>query len=38
MPLTHSPSAASGVVLGRSSNGWSEWTDDAGRTLDQLER
>ncbi len=34
----NSPSAASGVVLGRSSNGWSEWTDDAGRTLDQLER
>lgn len=33
-----SPSAASGVVLGRSSNGWSEWTDGEGNSLDDLER
>ena len=34
----NSPSAAAGVVLGRSSNGWREWTDEEGRTLDQIER
>jgi hypothetical protein len=34
----NSPSAASGVVLGRSSNGWREWRDAEGRTLDDLER
>jgi len=34
----NSPSAASGVVLGRSSNGWREWKDKKGRTLDELER
>lgn len=34
----NSPSAASGVVLGRSSNGWNEWTDEKGQTLDDLER
>jgi len=34
----NSPSAASGVVLGRSSNGWREWKDAEGRTLDELER
>jgi len=33
----NSPSAA-GVVLGRSSNGWREWTDAESRTLDELER
>lgn len=34
----NSPSAAAGVVLGRSSNGWREWVDEDGRTLDQIER
>ena len=33
-----SPSGAAGVVLGRSSNGWREWKDPEGRTLDELER
>lgn len=30
-----SPSAASCFVLGRSSNGWTEWKDKQGNTLDQ---
>jgi len=34
----NSPSGAAGVVLGWSSNGWREWVDEAGRTLDELER
>jgi len=25
-------------VLGRSSNGWRDWTDREGRTLDEIER
>lgn len=36
--LFRSPSGASDVVLGRSSNGWMEWRDSAGRTLDALKR
>jgi len=31
--LFSSPSAAAGVVLGRSANGWIEWKDHLGRTL-----
>lgn len=31
--LFSSPSAAAGVVLGRSANGWQEWKDRIGRTL-----
>mgnify|MGYP002760910533 CR=1 FL=1 len=34
----NSPSGAAGVVLGRSSNGWRDWVDGDGRTLDELER
>jgi hypothetical protein len=34
----NSPSGAASVVLGRSSNGWREWVDDQGRSLDELER
>lgn len=34
----NSPSAAAGVVLGRSSNGWREWKNEDGRSLDDLER
>lgn len=33
-----SPSAASCVVLGRSSNGWKEWKDHEGKTLDEVKR
>ncbi|MEM1126747.1 MAG: GIY-YIG nuclease family protein [Bacteroidota bacterium] len=33
-----SPSAAAGAVLGRTANGWVEWKDAAGRTLDEIER
>jgi hypothetical protein len=36
--LFKSPSGASDVLLGRSSNGWVEWKDAAGVTLDQLKR
>lgn len=34
----NSPSGAAGVVLGRSANGWREWVDGDGRTLDERER
>jgi hypothetical protein len=33
-----SPSGAAGVVLGRQANGWREWTDADGQSLDELER
>lgn len=33
----NSPSAAAGVLLGRSANGLSEWVDDHGRTLREIE-
>lgn len=33
-----SPSGAAGAVLGRSSNGWAEWKDSAGISLDAIER
>lgn len=36
--LFNSPSGAALMVLGRSANGWREWTDRHGRTLDDLER
>lgn len=36
--LFKSPSAASATVLGRSSNGWIEWKDKNGQTLDELLR
>jgi hypothetical protein len=36
--LFKSPSRAALAVLGRSSNGWVEWKDKDGRTLDQLKR
>lgn len=36
--LFRSPSGAASVVLGRNSNGWLEWRDSAGRTLDALKR
>ncbi|WP_242220356.1 DUF4357 domain-containing protein [Bacillus cereus group sp. BfR-BA-01380] len=33
-----SPSAAAAAVLGRRANGWTEWKDEAGKTLDELKR
>lgn len=33
--LFKSPSAASGFVLGRRSNGWTDWKDEKGKTLDE---
>lgn len=36
--LFNSPSAASGFVLGRSSNGWEAWKLRNGQTLHELER
>lgn len=33
-----SPSAASSVILGRSSNGWTEWKNKEGKTLDEIKR
>lgn len=36
--LFKSPSAASATVLGRSSNGWIEWKDQQGKTMDELLR
>jgi hypothetical protein len=33
-----SPSAASDMVCGASTNGWEEWRDEAGRTLDGVYR
>jgi len=34
----NSPSTAGGVVLGRSTNGWTQWKDKNGITLDKLKR
>lgn len=36
--LFGSPSAASGFVLARSSNGWTEWRDMNGKTLHEIKR
>jgi hypothetical protein len=33
-----SPSAASDMIKGNSSNGWIEWKNKAGKTLDELKR
>jgi hypothetical protein len=33
-----SPSTAAAVVLGRSANGWTEWKDAEGKTLDEVKR
>jgi hypothetical protein len=33
-----SPSTAAAVVLGRSANGWTEWKDKNGKTLDEVVR
>ena len=31
-----SPSGASGLVLGRPSNGWADWTDAEGHSLNSV--
>lgn len=36
--IFNSPSTAGGVVLGRSTNGWVQWKDKNGKTLDELKR
>ncbi|GGF86928.1 MULTISPECIES: GIY-YIG nuclease family protein [Cysteiniphilum] len=36
--LFNSPSAASAVCLGSSSNGWNDWKDSSGKTLNENER
>lgn len=36
--LFSTPSGASDAVLGRNSNGWKEWKDAQGRTLDEVKR
>lgn len=36
--LFKSPSAAAATVLGRRANGWKEWKDKNGKTLDELKR
>ena len=33
-----SPSAASTIILARSSNGWTDWKNKQGKTLDELKR
>jgi len=34
----NSPSAAAAVVVGRSANGWTQWKNKEGKTLDELKR
>jgi hypothetical protein len=36
--LFNSPSMASAFLTGKGSNGWIDWKDETGRTLDELER
>jgi len=36
--LFKSPSAAAGQVLARSANGWTEWKNKNGKTLDKIKR
>jgi hypothetical protein len=36
--LVNSPSMAAIILMGRRANGWTEWRDEAGRTLDELKR
>lgn len=33
-----SPSTAGGVILGRSTNGWTKWRNTCGKTLDEMKR
>lgn len=36
--IFNSPSTAGGVILGRSTNGWTKWKNSTGKTLDVLKR
>ena len=36
--IFNSPSAAAGAILARRANGWKEWKDKAGKTIDELKR
>lgn len=36
--LFGTPSGAAGVVVGSAANGWTEWKNDKGITLDELKR
>lgn len=36
--LLSSVSSAAAIVLGRRANGWLEWKNQNGKTLDELER
>ncbi|OIQ27152.1 MAG: hypothetical protein BM564_13355 [Bacteroidetes bacterium MedPE-SWsnd-G2] len=36
--IFNSPSAAAGTILARRANGWKEWKDNSGKTLDELKR
>lgn len=36
--IFNSPSTAGGVILGRSTNGWTKWKNKEGKTLDELKR
>lgn len=36
--LCSSPSTAAAVVLGRPANGWIEWKDENGKTLNDVYR
>lgn len=36
--LFSSPSAAAGVIMGRSINGWTSWKNVEGKTMDEVMR
>ena len=36
--LFNSPSAAATAIMARQANGWTEWVDESGRTLDEVVR
>lgn len=36
--IFRSPSAASDIIMGRSTNGWTSWKDNGGATLDENKR
>ncbi|MCT4640348.1 MAG: GIY-YIG nuclease family protein [Bacteroidales bacterium] len=36
--IFNSPSTAGGVLLGRSTNGWTKWKNKEGKTLDEIKR
>lgn len=36
--IFNTPSAAAAAVLGRRANGWTEWKNEVGKTLDELKR